>query len=115
MSEARAEVIGGGARTLMAAGALSGAKVRGAGGEKLGSVAEVMVEAGTGAIAYVVLAFGGWFGVGEKLLAVPWSAVAVDPENGSLTLELAKADLDNAKGFDKDAWPADADATLFPA
>ena len=98
----------------MAAGALTGGAVRGVDGQKIGCVAEVMLEAGTGQIAYVVLAAGGWLGIGERLFAVPWGAVTVDPENGCLSLGVTKAALDKARGFDKDAWPADADTSLFP-
>ena len=110
-----AEVAAGPATTLMAAGALADAPVHGSDGARIGRVAEVMIEAGTGAIAYVVLATGGVLGVGERLHAVPWGSVTIDPENARLSLGVTRAALDAAPGFDKDAWPADADHDRFPA
>ena len=110
-----AEVVGAAPTTLMAAGALIEAAVFGSDGTKLGKVAEVMITAGTGTIAYVVLAAGGLIGVGERLHAVPWGAITVDPETARLSVAVDRATLDSAPGFDKDGWPADADQTLFPA
>ncbi len=43
--------------------------------EDLGDMKEIMLDIGSGRIAYAVLAFGGVFGIGEKLFAVPWSAL----------------------------------------
>ena len=40
-----------------------------------------MIELETGRIGYVVLAFSGFLGIGDKLFAVPWSKLAVDSDN----------------------------------
>ena len=110
----QAEVEGAEAGTLMAAGALSEATIYAANGEKLGKVVEVMIEAGHGRIAYVVMTVGGVLGIGEKLFAVPWGAIIVDPVTARLSVAVTAADLDAAAGFDKDGWPANADHHLFP-
>lgn len=109
MSEARKEqanVAGAPQATLIAVGAILESPVKGTDGETLGKVADIMLTAGNGAIAYVVLARGGVLGVGETLHALSWCDFTIDPENGALTLPLSGADLDARKGFDKDHWPA---------
>jgi hypothetical protein len=63
----------------------------------------------TGQVAYAVLAFGGFLGMGEKLFAVPWQALHLDTVNKRFVLDVEKERLKNAPGFDKDAWPDMAD------
>jgi hypothetical protein len=63
----------------------------------------------SGRIAYAVLSFGGVLGLGDKLFAVPWSALALDTVNKRFTLGVPKDTLKDAPGFDKGHWPAMAD------
>jgi hypothetical protein len=79
-------------------------------GERLGRIAELMVDMGSGRIAYAVLSFGGVLGVGDKLFAVPWSALRLDPDGRQFIFEVEKEKLERAPGFDKDHWPSSADA-----
>lgn len=102
-----AEVKGAAQTTLVAAGALIEASVSGRDG-KLGKVAEVMLAAGKGEIAYVVVATGGILGVGETLHAVAWPEFAIDPTDGHLSLDVSVADFAARPGFDKDRWPVSA-------
>lgn len=103
MSEA--EVAGASQATLIAVGAILESPVKGRGEETLGKIAEIMLTAGKGAIAYVVLARGGVLGVGETLHAISWCDFTIDPESGALALPVTGADLDAHGGFDKDHWP----------
>lgn len=59
----------------------------------------------TGEVAYAVLSFGGVFGIGEKLFAVPWSALTLDTQSKNFILNVSKEQLKNAPGFDKNDWP----------
>jgi hypothetical protein len=97
---------------LLAMGAVCGASVVGADGDSLGIITEIMIDADSGAIAYAVLTHGGVLGVGEKLFAVPWRRFAVNPADGSISLDVAAARLGALDGFDKDAWPVEADAAI---
>ena len=63
----------------------------------------------SGEVAYAVLSFGGVLGMGDKLFAVPWSALTLDTENKRFTLNASKDRLKDAPGFDKDHWPSMAD------
>src|ERR1035437_8694811 len=67
-------------RRILAASTLAGDSVRNSAGEDLGKVNELMVDIPSGRIAYAVLSFGGILGMGNKLFAVPWSALRVDED-----------------------------------
>lgn len=90
---------------LMGASALVGRDVFNHKGERLGDIAEVMLDMATGSIAYAVLSFGGFLGIADKLFAVPWSALVHDDRGERFLLNVDKARLKDAPGFDKDDWP----------
>ncbi|MCA1245362.1 PRC-barrel domain-containing protein [Massilia sp. MS-15] len=90
---------------LMGAETLIGDSVVNAHEEDLGDIKEIMLDMQTGQVAYAVLAFGGFLGIGEKLFAVPWQALHLDTANKRMVLNIDKERLKQAPGFDKDAWP----------
>lgn len=45
-----------------------------AAGRFLGEIEEILIDARTGCVRHVVLALGGFLGIGQKRFAVPWSA-----------------------------------------
>lgn len=90
---------------LMGADTLIGDGVVNAAEEDLGDIKEIMLDMQTGQVAYAVLAFGGFLGMGEKLFAVPWQALHLDTVNHRFVLNVDKDRLKSAPGFDKDAWP----------
>jgi len=94
---------------LMGANTLIGNEVYNSDEEHLGEIKEIMLDTMDGSVAYAVLSFGGVFGVGDKLFAVPWNALRLDTVNKRFVLDADKENLKNAPGFDKDAWPSMAD------
>ncbi len=68
-----------------------------------------MLDLRGGRVAYCVLSFGGVFGLGSKLFAVPWRALTLDTEHHCFILNASKDKLKNAPGFDKNNWPDMAD------
>ncbi|HWB82610.1 MAG TPA: PRC-barrel domain-containing protein [Bryobacteraceae bacterium] len=98
-------------RRVLSASSLEGDSVRNSAGESLGKVDELMIDIPSGRIAYAVLSFGGFLRMGNKLFAVPWSALKVDQDEKCFILDVDKAVLENAPGFDKDNWPDMADMT----
>ncbi|MBC7945894.1 MAG: PRC-barrel domain-containing protein [Burkholderiales bacterium] len=94
---------------ILPADTLEGDKVVNQQGEDLGRVEAIMLDTGRGRIAYAVLSFGGFLGMGEKLFAIPWGALKVDSANERVMLNVDKQQLENAPGFDKDNWPQMAD------
>jgi hypothetical protein len=96
---------------LMGANTLLGNDVYNKDGQDLGDIKEFMIDMASGKIAYAVLSFGGLLGMGEKLFAVPWAALALDTVNERFTLNVPKDALKDAPGFNKDRWPTMSDKT----
>lgn len=96
---------------LMGADTLMGNDVYNRQDEDLGDIKEIMLDVPAGRISYAVLSFGGVLGMGEKLFAVPWSALTLDTEKKRFTLDVTKESLDKAPGFNKDKWPNMSDPT----
>ena len=94
---------------LMGADTLIGNDVYNHKDEDLGDIKEIMLDMSSGQVAYAVLSFGSFLGMGEKLFAVPWSALTLDTINKRFILNVEKDRLKSAPGFDKDDWPDMAD------
>jgi len=96
---------------VLSASTLCGDNVVNTKGEKLGGIKELMLDIESGKVCYAVLSFGGFLSIGEKLFAVPWSALTVDTANKNIVMDTDEERLKNAPGFDTDNWPNMADAT----
>jgi sporulation protein YlmC with PRC-barrel domain len=105
----RADLGSGPGPEVMAASTLEGDTVVNAAGEKLGEITDIMLDVPSGRVAYAVLSFGGFLGLGDKLFAVPWQALTLDADQKQFVLDVDKELLKNAPGFDKDSWPSMAD------
>lgn len=91
---------------VLSTSTLSGDTVRNPQGEDLGHVKDFMIDLDSGSIAYAVLSFGGFLGMGDKLFAVPFEALTVDTERECFVLDINKERLKDAPGFNKDNWPS---------
>jgi sporulation protein YlmC with PRC-barrel domain len=85
-----------------------GSKVLNPAGEPLGNLKELVIDLEEGQIVYAVLSFGGFMGMGDKLFAIPWEALVLNPRDQTFILDVEKEVLKEAPGFDKDHWPTNA-------
>jgi len=92
-------------RRTLGASTLIRDKVVNLSGEDIGHIEELMVDVTTGRIAYAVLSFGGFMGIGNKLFALPWAAVTVDEGHKRFVVNITKEALEKMDGFDKEHWP----------
>ncbi len=75
-------------------------------GESVGKIHELLIDAKRNRVAYAVLSFGGFMGVGNKLFAMPWEAFEFSATENKLILNVEKDKLEAAPGFEKgDKWP----------
>ena len=73
-------------------------------GEKIGDVEDIVLDA-KGNVAYAVVSTGGFLGVGDKMHAVPWSAIRTTTGTDNFMLDVDKDRLRSAPGFDQSSWP----------
>jgi sporulation protein YlmC with PRC-barrel domain len=90
---------------------LKGNRVVNKNAEDLGTLEDYMIDLQNGRIAYGVLSFGGWFGMGNKLFPIPWSALTMQlyDNNMRIILNVDKEVLQKAQGFDKSQLPLSYD------
>lgn len=74
------------------------------GGKCLGEVEEVILDIRTGCVRYVVLALGGFLGIGRQRVAVPWSALTFDLDYQRCALNVTEMQLMAVPVFDEDLW-----------
>lgn len=90
---------------------VTGCKVTNAAGQDLGRIEELMIDTRQGRIAYAVLSFGGFLGLGDKHFAIPWEALRSSTQDDQFILNVDKQKLENAPGFDRTNLPQRADRT----
>ncbi len=74
-------------------------------GETIGKVEDLVIDKDEGYVAYAVISFGGFLGVGEKLFAIPFSKVILTGDESCVVADFSKAQLDQAPTFATESWP----------
>lgn len=73
-------------------------------GESLGKIENLVIDLEKGQVAYGVLSFGGFLGLGDKLFVIPWPALKFDPEHERFICHLSRELLEEMPGIERDAW-----------
>lgn len=90
---------------LQRAGKLIGKQVKNTSGEDMGNIHDLVLTSDYQQVSYLALSRGGTWGIGDKLFAIPWTAIQVGPQ-GDIILPISKDQLQDAAGFNQDNWPA---------
>jgi hypothetical protein len=93
---------------LIASDKESGKAIYGAEDKKIGSIEHVMIDKSTGEIAYAVLSFGGFMGIGNDHYPVPWKLLRYDSELGGYRSDISGNRLKDApkQGSELYDWSA---------
>lgn len=93
--------------TLISAAKVTGTNVYNRQGEKLGSVYDVMLNKLNGQVAYAIMSFGGFLGMGESYHPLPWRALTYNPGAGGYVVDIDRNRLEGApyyKAGDEPNW-----------
>lgn len=93
---------------MLWASTLIGDRVVNPAGEKLGKIQELMIDPDSSRIAYAVLSFGGFLGLKQKQVAIPFQALRLAVERKGFILDVDKEKLERAPAFDKHSSPGTA-------
>jgi hypothetical protein len=92
---------------LIASDKVEGTSVYDRNGTKLGSVYNFMVDKRSGHVAYAVLSFGGFLGMGTSYHPLPWNQLTYEPAQGGYVVDLTREQLEGAPTYsasDIAAW-----------
>ena len=92
--------------TLIASDKVQGTSVFNAEGENLGAIHDLMIDKPTGKVAYAIMSFGGFLGMGNQYHPLPWSILKYDTGAGGYVVNLDKQQLEGAPAYEEDTSPA---------
>ena len=78
---------------LIASDKVEGTAVYNRQSERLGTVHNFMVDKSTGQVAYAVMSFGGFLGMGESYHPLPWRVLKYDTRQGGFVIDLDRSRL----------------------
>ena len=73
--------------------------------EKLGTIANIMLDKVSGKADYAVLQFGGLFGLGSDHYPIPWNMLRYDTDKGGYVVEISKEQVTGAPRYARDDTP----------
>jgi len=90
--------------SLISADKVSGTDVYNAQGNQLGEVEDIMIDKLSGKVAYAVIAFGGFLGMGEQRRALPWSVLKYEPRRDGYVVGAADETLKDIPDIGEGAY-----------
>jgi hypothetical protein len=74
-------------------------------GNNIGSIKRLMIEKLSGRVAYAVMSFGGFLGMGAEEHAIPWSKLTYDTRLDGYQTDISESQLQGAPAFSRDrSW-----------
>jgi len=82
-----------------------GVEVYGVDGSHIGEVDHLIIDKISGRVAYAVVSFGGFMGLGHSHYPVPWNALRYDNSLAGFRTDITEQQLKDAPEFsDDNAW-----------
>jgi hypothetical protein len=90
---------------LISSEKVAGSNVENTRGDSLGHIEEIMIDKISGKVAYAVLKYGSFLGMGGKLFALPWDILKYDTRQDAYVVGIPEEQLKNAPSFDAGSTP----------
>jgi hypothetical protein len=84
---------------LIASDKVQGTTVYNTAGESLGMIHDIMLDKPSGRVAYAIMSFGGFLGIGNQYHPLPWSALKYDTSLGGYVVALDNRQLEGAPAY----------------
>ena len=85
---------------------VQGTNVYNTDGNSLGEVYDVMIDELSGKVAYAIVSFGGFLGVGGRYHPLPWNTLKYDTRQGGYVVGLTLQQLEGAPTYARTETPA---------
>lgn len=85
---------------------VNGTEVYGRDGAHIGSIDHLMIDKQSGKVAYAVMGFGGFLGMGEEHHPVPWSKLSFDTAQNGFVTDITEQEVKGAPARNEN-WYAD--------
>lgn len=92
-------------RELIASDKVEGTAVFDRDGTQLGTIHNFMVNKRTGQVAYAVMSFGGFLGLGENYHPLPWRTLTYDTGLGGYVVGLTRQELEATPRYPTSSIP----------
>jgi len=86
-------------RPLIESDRVEGTAVFGADNSHIGTIKRLMIDKVSGQVAYAVMSFGGFLGLGEDTFTIPWSKLDYEPDLGGYKTDIAPESVKAAPDF----------------
>ena len=90
---------------MIASDKVEGTSVYDRNANNLGSVYNVMIDKFTGQVAYAVISFGGFLGIGAQYHPLPWKKLTYDRGLGGYVVDVTREQLERAPHYAADRSP----------
>jgi len=84
---------------LIASDKVEGTKVYGSDNKHIGSIERLIIEKRSGRVAYAVLGFGGFLGLGEDRYPLPWAKLTYDENLGGYRTDVTRDRVERAPKY----------------
>jgi sporulation protein YlmC with PRC-barrel domain len=85
--------------SLIASDKVEGTAVYRSNGDKVGTIERVMIDKISGKVAYAVMSFGGFMGIGEDYYPLPWSLLTYNPQLEGYEVNITEQQLKGAPKY----------------
>lgn len=92
--------------SLIAASKVEGTNVYNSRGDSLGAIHDVMLDKRSGKVAYAVVSFGGFLGMGQNYYPLPWPALQYDERQGGYVVNVQPERLQAGPSYGVNETPA---------
>jgi hypothetical protein len=91
--------------SLIGSDKVEGTAVYRSNGEKVGTIERVMIDKISGKVAYAVMSFGGFLGIGEDYYPLPWSLLTYNPRLEGYEVNVSEQQLKDAPKYSQhESW-----------
>ena len=92
--------------TLIAANKVEGTDVFNSGGDRVGSIHDLMIDKVSGQVAYAIMSFGGFLGVGNSYHPLPWQLLEYNTNLEGYVVDIKPGQLEDAPSNPVESEPA---------